>query len=66
MKIRRPLLARGTKAAGFGLICFLTIIGYAFSYKAVLLTVLRAQIGARSSPADLGLEIRFYQNSVCF
>ena len=29
-KIRRPLLARGTKAAGLGLIAFLTISGHAF------------------------------------
>ena len=25
--IRRPLLARGTKAAGFGIVHFLTIVG---------------------------------------
>ena len=28
--IRRPLLARGTKAVGMGLIRFLTISGHAF------------------------------------
>ena len=29
-QIRRPLLARGTKAAGFGLVRFFTISGHAF------------------------------------
>ena len=32
--IRRPLLVKGIKAAGFGLIRFLTITSYAFSYLA--------------------------------
>ena len=44
-RIRRPLLARGTKAAGFGLICLLIISGHAFSYQAMLLIVSKAQIG---------------------
>ena len=42
--IRRTLLAKGTKAAGFGLIRFLTIIGHAFNYQAMLLFVFRVQI----------------------
>ena len=33
--IRRPLLARGNKAAGLGLIRFLTIIGHALNYQAI-------------------------------
>ena len=32
--IRRPLLVRAIKAAGLGIIPFLTIIGHAFSYQA--------------------------------
>ena len=57
--IRRPLLARGIKAAGLGIVRFLTINGHAFSYKAMLLTVFRTQIGSRLPAADPGLEIRF-------
>ena len=59
MQIRRPLLARDTKAVGMGLVRFLTIIGHAFSYKAMLSSVLRAQIGGRFAPPDPELEIRF-------
>ena len=58
--IRRPLLARRTKAAGLGLVRFLKISGHAFSYKDMLLTVFRAQIDSRFHPADLGLEIPFH------
>ena len=33
--IRQPLLAKGIMAAGLGVIPFLTIIGFAFSYQAI-------------------------------
>ena len=55
--ICRPLLARGTKAEGLGLVRFLTVSGHAFSYKAMLLSILRAQIGTRSPSPDPGLWI---------
>ena len=35
MNIRWPLLARGIKAAGFGIVRFSTIISHAFSYQAI-------------------------------
>ena len=60
IKIHRPLLARGTKAGGMGLIRFLTINGHASRCKAMLLSVLKAQIGGRSPSADPKLEIRFF------
>ena len=34
-QIRRPMLARGMKAAGLSIIRFLTIIGHVFSYQAI-------------------------------
>ena len=34
-------------------------MGHAFSYQAMLLSFLKAQIGSRFPPPDLGLEIRF-------
>ena len=40
-----PLLAKGTKATGLGLISFLIISGRALIYKAMLLSVFRVQIG---------------------
>ena len=57
--IRRPLLARGTKAAWLGIVRFSTIMGHAFSYKAMLLSVLRAQIGGGSALPDPELRIRY-------
>ena len=38
-KIRRHLLARGTKAACFGTVRFSIIIGHAFSYQAMVLRI---------------------------
>ena len=57
--IRLALRPRGTKAAGFALVCLLTIMCHAFSYQAMLLSVLKAQIGGRSVSPDPRLEIRF-------
>ena len=51
VEIRRPLLAKDTKAAGLALIRFLTLSGHAFSYK-VLLSVFSVQIG-RCSPRQI-------------
>ena len=48
--VRRALLARGTKAAGIGSARFLTMSGRAFSYKAMLLSVLKAQIEPKWPP----------------
>ena len=58
-KIRRPLLARGTKAAGMGLIRFLTIGGHAFQLSGYAFISLEAQIGRWSPAPDQGLRIRY-------
>ena len=70
-KIRGPLLARGTKAVGIGnQVLFNGLIGDAFSYQALLISVeqgptlvVRSRVG---NPCIPELEIRPYRKSVSF
>ena len=62
--IRRPLLARGTKAAGFGLDPFLSISSYCFSsYQAILLCLKRAQKPPRSASPNHSPRIWFHRKN---
>ena len=59
LRIRWPLLARGTKAMDVGFIVFLSISSHCFSsYQAVLLCLGPNTPG--SAPPNPGLEIRFF------
>ena len=57
--IRRPLLAKGTKAAGLGIVLFLTISGHAFEPLGYAFVFRGTKIPRRSPPPDPELRIHY-------
>ena len=63
MDIRRPLLAKGIKAAGLEVVVFLTIGGHAFQLSGYAFIALEGSNTPRSAPPDPILRIRFHHQN---